>query len=60
MFNIELKEGQIFEINRNTGITYLYTDGMITEISPLEYNIIHCTEVSKRGIALKEFRMKMR
>jgi hypothetical protein len=58
MFNIELKDGQIFEVNGNTSTTYIYTFGVITKISPQEYNIIHRMDISKRSQALSDFRIK--
>jgi hypothetical protein len=57
MYNIELKEGQIFEVNKNTGHTYLYVEGEITEITMQEYNIVYLAPQEDRAKALREFRL---
>lgn len=58
MFNVELKEGQIFEVNRDTGHTYLYIEGKITEITMQEYNIVYSVSQEDRAKILREFRWK--
>jgi hypothetical protein len=56
MYNIKLEEGQIFEVNYNTGHTYIYCDGKIIEITPQEYNIVANELPENRAKALREFR----
>lgn len=58
MFNVELKEGQIFEVNKSTGHTYLYAEGEITEITMQEYNIVYSVPQEERAKVLREFRWK--
>lgn len=56
MNNIELKDGQIFEVSHNTTYTYFYGDGKIIEITPQEFNIINILPPEERVKVLKLFR----
>ena len=58
MYNIKLNEGQIFEVSGNTGHTYLYMDGKITEITMQEFNLINWRLPEERAKIIKEFRWK--
>lgn len=58
MITFKLNDGDIFEASGNTGHTYMYIEGKITEITMQEYNLITSVYKEERAKVLKEFRFK--